>query len=120
MTPAERLAAALLEADVPALHALLPGLDGPLAEVARAGLARLDPSLPAGAVSLPSGAVVLLRAVSGRPGLSAVELRELVGDAADAAGLLLERGLVTSRRFDRTDCWSRTALGAQVLRGLER
>lgn len=80
--------------------------------VARAGLARLAPD------DLPDDAVVLLRAVSGHPGSSRVQLAELVGPAVGTAGLLLERGLVTDRRFERTDCWARTAAGAALLRSL--
>ncbi len=109
MTPADRVVDALLSGDVAALRDLR---DSEVGDVARAGLARLAPD------DLPDDAVVLLRAVSGHPGLSRAELAGLVGDAVGAADLLLERGLVTSRRFDRTDCWSRTAEGAALLRSL--
>ncbi|MCW2777579.1 MAG: hypothetical protein JWN17_1304 [Frankiales bacterium] len=112
MTSAERVAAALLDGDVDALRALAPVVRGDLADVVRAGLARLEPD----ADVLPDAAVRLLRAVAGHPGSSRAELRELTGDDADTAELLLERGLVTSRRFERTDCWSRTPLGAELLR----
>ncbi len=62
-----------------------------------------------------SPAAVLLLAVSGHPGLSAAELRELTGvDVADAGPPLVAAGLVTSSRFSRTDCWVRTAAGARA------
>lgn len=111
MSDAQRVADALLHADVSALRALLPALTGELADVVRAGLARLDPD------ALPGEALALLRAVAGHPGLSLAQLRDLVGDAVATADLLLERDLVTSRRFERTDCWSRTPAGAALLRG---
>jgi hypothetical protein len=111
VTPAQRVADALLDGDLEVLRALAPGLTGDLDDVVRAGLARLDPST----APLPDGALRLLRAIAGHPGLSRAELAELVGDAGPA-DLLLERGLVTSRRFDRTDCWSRTPRGAELLR----
>jgi hypothetical protein len=109
VTPAERLVDALLAGDAAALRALRgePGLGA----VVEAGLARLEPD-----TALTPDELVVLTAVSGRPGLSAAELTELVGPAFSAAASLVERGLVTSRRFDRTDCWVRTALGAAVLR----
>ncbi|MCU1693156.1 MAG: hypothetical protein JWM64_2247 [Frankiales bacterium] len=114
MSPAEQVVDALLAGDVEALRRLRSDPDvGP---VARAGLLRLAPSDVDH--DLPDDAVVLLRAVSGRPGLSRAELQELVGNAVGAADLLLERGLVTSRRFDRTDCWTRTSAGAALLRAL--
>ncbi len=109
MTPAERLVDALLAGDAAALRALRdePGL-GPVVE---AGLARLAPDLV-----LSADEHAVLRAVSGHPGLSAAELTSLVGPAfAAASASLLERGLVTSRRFERSDCWVRTARGAQAL-----
>ena len=36
-----------------------------------------------------------------------------------AARVLLDDALVTSSRFERTDCWSRTARGASALRLLD-
>lgn len=112
MTPAERLVDALLAGDVARLRALRgePGL----AEVVQAALDRLDP-----APVLSDAERAALRAVAGHPGLSAAELADLVPGFAEAAPRLLELGLVTDRRFERADCWSRTALGAQVLRGTQ-
>ena len=57
----------------------------------------------------------LLAAIGGHPGRSAAELSELTGLDARAVGReLLEAGLVTASRFERSDCWSRTAAGATV------
>ena len=56
--------------------------------------------------------------MSGRPGLSAAELQELTGLGerfGPASRALLEDGLVTSSRFERGDCWARTARGASAL-----
>lgn len=64
-----------------------------------------------------SHAARLLRVIGGHPGLCAAELAALsgLGPGFAAAGReLLEAGLVTSERFERTDCWSRTARGTQV------
>lgn len=109
MTPAEVVVDALLNGDLHALRALL---DHPtVGSVARAGLARLAPD------DLTPDELALLQAVSGHPGLSAAELVELVGPAfGPASARLLELELVTSHRFERADCWSRTARGAAVLR----
>ena len=108
MTAAERVVEALLSGDVGALRAMTH--DPGVGEVARAGLARLAPD------DLAPDDVLVLRAVSGHPGLSAAELTALVGPVfASASARLLERGLVTSTRFTRADCWSRTARGAEVL-----
>ena len=107
-TAAERVVDALLTGSVGALRALAD--DAGVGEVARAGLARLAPD------DLTPDDVAALRAVSGHPGLSAAELTDLVGPGfPSASARLLERGLVTSTRFERADCWSRTARGAQVL-----
>lgn len=115
----ERLVDALLsDRPLPALAALRPELDGTLLAVADAAVARLTLRVP------PAGspAALLLLAVSGHPGCSLTELAALAGleDAGPAAASLLADGLVADRRFDRTDCWARTARGAQavqVLRG---
>ena len=112
MSPAERVAAALLSGDVVALRVLARDPAG--GEVARAGLARLAPD------DLSPDDVLVLRAVSGHPGLSAAALTDLVGSVfASTSRRLLELGLVTSTRFGRADCWSRTAHGAQVLARLQ-
>jgi len=115
-TAAEQVVDALLGDDpLPALRALLPRIADPalrevvLAAERRLGVVRLDPE---------GDAARLLVAVSGHPGLSAEELARLtgLGERCAAAGkALLEDGLVTSTRFARTDCWSRTARGASAL-----
>ena len=115
MTPAERLVDALLARDVARLRALRgdPALaEVVLAEVVQVALDRLDP-----APTLSDAELAALRAVAGHPGLSAAELADVAPGFVGAAPRLLELGLVTDRRFERGDCWSRTALGAQVLRG---
>ena len=62
----------------------------------------------------------LLRAIGAFPGREASELRglTLLDEAAfsAAARQLLEGGLVTSTRFDKPDCWTRTTRGAQAAR----
>ena len=113
---AERVVDALLgPSPLPSLRALLPRLADPslravvLAAERRLGVVRLDPD---------GDEARLLTAVSGRPGLAAAELAALTGLGARfaaAARALVEDGLVTSSRFERTDCWSRTARGAQAL-----
>ena len=110
----ERLVDAVL-ADHPviALAALRPELSGDLLAVADAARRRLGPVVVAGTPEAD-----LLLAVSGRPGLSAAELRELVPAFGTAATVLLADGLVTSTRFERADCWTRTARGALALRDL--
>lgn len=114
MSEAAALVDALLGPEpLAALRAL--ALDDPaLREVRELAVRRLTTAPPS------AGALVLLRAVSRFPGLSRAELAERTGlDApalADAARDLLDRGLVTSQRFGRTDCWSRTAAGAALLR----
>jgi DNA-binding MarR family transcriptional regulator len=99
----EALVVALLTLTDPALVALR--------EVARRQLATAPPTEPA---------LALLRAVSRFPGLSRPELAERTGLAPDmlvrAADELLAKGLATSQRFERSDCWSRTTAGAAVLR----
>ena len=115
-TPAEQVADALLAADpLAALQDLLPRVDDPAlrdvlhAAERRLGVVRLDPD---------GGPARLLRAVAGHPGLSAAELAERTGLGerfAAAARPLLTDGLVTSSRFARSDCWSRTARGASAL-----
>ncbi len=60
--------------------------------------------------------VAVLRVVAGHPGLSAADLTALAPGFRDAAPRLLALGLVTSSRFERADCWARTAAGAAVLR----
>ena len=118
---ATRVADALLDHDLDALRTLAAELAGPdpaalgLRDAVRAGLARLVPSEDDDA--LTDDDVRVLRTVSGHPGLTGAELGERLGAAfATAAPRLLERGLVTSTRFERTDCWTRTARGAAVLR----
>ena len=115
-TPAEQVVEAVLADDpLPALRALLPRLDDPalldvvLAAERRLGVVRLDPD---------GDPARLLAAISGHPGLSAAELAERTGLGerfAAAARPLLTAGLVTSSRFARSDCWSRTARGASAL-----
>ncbi len=109
MTPAESVVAALLDGDLTALGALQ---DHPVVgEVARAGLARLAPN------DLTAADLEVLRAVGGHPGLSAAELTDRVGPAFAAAGARLRAlGLLSAQRFERADCWTRTAEGTQVLR----
>ena len=118
---ATRVAYALLDHDADALRRLAGELAGPdpavlgLRDAVRAGLARLVPEEDDD--PLTGDDVRLLRTVSGHPGLTAAELAERLGPAFSAAApRLLERGLVTSTRFERTDCWTRTARGAAVLR----
>ncbi|MCW2620505.1 MAG: hypothetical protein JWL64_107 [Frankiales bacterium] len=115
MTPAERLAAALLSEDpLTELAAVRPAVahDASLLAVLvaaerRLGGIGLDPDGPEAAA---------LRAVSGHPGLSAAELGGLVDGFAAVSGTLLDLGLVSSSRFERHDCWSRTTRGAALLR----
>ena len=112
-----RLLDALLAQDAAALEALRPTLDGDLAALADAALARLALRVP------PAGsdAARLLLAVSGHPGLSLAEVAEFAGVAAPAAAArtLLDDGLVVDRRFERGDVWARTARGAQAVRVLK-
>ncbi len=65
-------------------------------------------------------ALQLLLALSRFPGLSRAELAARSGlpaeDVEAAARELLSKGLATSERFGRTDCWSRTAAGAAAVR----
>ena len=79
--------------------------------------AAADPDL---ALEPGSPAARLLRAIGAFPGREASELRglTLLDDAAFAATArqLLEGGLVTSTRFDKPDCWTRTTRGAQAAR----
>ena len=113
MTGVERVVDALLSGDVAELRGLAD--DAVVGAVARAGLARLAPD------DLGPEDLVVLRAVSGHPGLSAAELAALVGPVfGPASARLLERGLVVSSRFERADCRARTARGAQVLARLRR
>ena len=116
-TTAQQVVDALLgDAPLPALEALLPRLGDPalrdvvLAAQRRLRGVRLDPA---------GDAARLLLAVSGHPGRTAAKLAELsgLGDrCAAAAGDLVARGLVTPSRFDRPDCWARTAQGARAVR----
>ena len=71
--------------------------------------------------ALPEGdAARLLLAVSRHPGLSAAELQELTGlDVAEVGRVLERSGLVTSTRFTRQDCWTRTAAGARAAAQLQ-
>jgi hypothetical protein len=115
VTPAEQLAAALLADDPLAeLAGVRPVVahDASLLAVLVAAERRL------GGVGLdPHGAeAAALRAVSGHPGLSAAELEDLVSGFRGVSTVLLELGLVSSTRFERSDCWSRTTRGAAVLR----
>ncbi len=65
-------------------------------------------------------ALQLLLAVSRFPGLSRAELADRSGlpaaDVEPAARELLAKGLATSVRFGRGDCWSRTPAGAAAVR----
>lgn len=113
----QALLGALLAPDpAPRLTTLRPRLTGELGALADAAIARLalrvpDPGTPEAA---------LLQAVAGHPGLSLAELRDVAGlaDVRAAADTLLRAGLVSDRRFERADCWSRTEAGAQALRRL--
>lgn len=108
-------------------EALVDALLGDDPQAALAALVLTEPALLAvraaaerrlGVVRLASGtaAAQLLLAISGHPGLSAAELEELTGRPTSAPGReLLAAGLVTSARFERTDCWSRTAAGARAV-----
>ncbi len=44
------------------------------------------------------------------------QVREAARQRLAAARELLSKGLATSERFGRTDCWSRTAAGAAAVR----
>lgn len=106
---------ALLSPDpLPGLRALRPRLTGELAALTEAAIARLDLRVP----DPGSPEAVLLRAIAGRPGLSLAELQDVTGlpDVRTPAEALRQHELVTDRRFERTDCWSRTARGVQALR----
>lgn len=106
----DALAAALLSADPRTELADLLLTDPALLAVRQAAQRQL------GAVRLEPGsaAAVLLLAISGHPGLSAAELAERTGlDVARPGRQLLDVGLVTSSRFERSDCWARTTSGAQ-------
>jgi hypothetical protein len=115
---ADALAQALLGDDPRAALAALALTDPALVAVREAAERRL------GAVRLEPGSAAarLLLAVSGHPGLSAAELAalpELAGvDTGRAGARLLAAGLVTSTRFSRADCWTRTAAGAQAVAAL--
>ncbi len=106
----DALAAVLLSADPRTDLARLVLTDPALLAVRRAaqrqlGAVRLEPGSPA---------AVLLLAISGHPGLSAAELAAVTGlDVTCPGRELLDAGLVTSSRFERSDCWARTASGAQ-------
>ena len=67
-----------------------------------------------------SPAARLLRAIGAFPGREAGELRGLTlldePAYAAAARQLTEAGLVTSTRFEKPDCWTRTTRGAQAAR----
>lgn len=109
---ADRLAQALLsQHPLQAVRALRPCLHGDLAEVADAAVRQLQ-----GRVVPGSAEAELLLLVSGRPGLSAAALRELFPAFETASAALMEAGLISDRRFDRRDCWSRTSRGAQAVR----
>ena len=85
---------------------------GSLRVLRRTGGVRPEPGSPAAR---------LLLVVSGHPGLSASELAELSGlggQFAAASRELLATGLVTSTRFERSDCWSRTPAGAREVAAL--
>lgn len=60
----------------------------------------------------------LLRLIGARPGLNRAELTRLFPDFGTTAATLLEKELVSSTRFGRSDCWSRTSEGAAILRAL--
>jgi len=112
---ADALAGALLGPQpLAAVRALRPSLDGALAEVADAALRRLG-----GLVAPGSPEAELLLLVSGRPGLSAAELTALFPAFEEVVPALLEDDLVSDRRFERTDCWSRTGRGAAAVRALQ-
>ena len=67
-----------------------------------------------------SPAARLLRAIGAFPGRPASELRGLTlldePDFAVTARILIDTGLVTSTRFEKPDCWTRTTRGAQAAR----
>lgn len=111
--PDDVVAALLSEHPLAALDALQL-TDPVLQQVRDAARARLSATPPS------TAARRLLAVVSRFPGLSRAELAEHVDlpDAALAAAAqeLLDKGLATSTRFGRGDCWSRTAAGAAVLR----
>ncbi len=113
----ERLLDALLSPEpLPRLRALRPTLTGQLAELADLAIARLDLRVP----DRSSPEAVLLKAIAGHPGLSLAELQDVTGleDVLTPADTLRQLDLATDRRFERTDCWSRTSRGAQALRRL--
>ena len=81
----------------------------------------VDPSLVLVPNSPPAR---LLRAIGAFPGRAGGELREVTlldedGFAA-AARHLLDAGLVSSTRFDKPDCWTRTNRGSQAARLLDQ
>lgn len=114
MTEAEHLVDALLGPHPLAALDALVLTEPALLQVREAARRRLA-TTPPGAEALR-----LLRAVSRFPGLTRAELAEPSGLAQPelraAADELLAKGLVTSTRFERSDCWSRTAAGAAALR----
>jgi len=105
----------------PPYHVVLRALAHGFVPVSRHGSLRVlrRPDVPF--VEPGSPGATLLLAVSGRPGLSAAELAALTGlDVAAVGRQLVDAGLVTSSRFTRQDCWTRTARGAEfasTLRG---
>ena len=97
-----------------------PGLASAVAGVPVAGVP-VDTSL----VLVPNSPLArLLRAIGAFPGRAGGELREVTlldedGFAA-AARHLLDAGLVSSTRFDKPDCWTRTNRGSQAARLLDQ
>ena len=92
-----------------------------LLSVVHAGQQASAPPVDASLVLEPgSPAARLLRAIGAFPGREASELQglTLLDEAAygAAARQLTDAGLVTSTRFDKPDCWTRTTRGAQVAR----
>ena len=108
-----------------------------LLAVLRAGLAPAAAAVPVAAppvAAVPVDASLvlvpnspparLLRAIGAFPGRAGGELREVTlldedGFAA-AARHLLDAGLVSSTRFDKPDCWTRTNRGSQAARLLDQ
>ncbi len=118
---AERVAIALQDGAydevAAALSALLPSPETTaLLAVVRAGQSRAAvPRLGGG-----SPAARLLRAVGAFPGRNAAELRDVTRLDPEGFGAasreLLAAGLLTSTRFDKPDCWTRTARGTAAAR----